>query len=130
MTATQWRAFTEEEPLVTEVTVDALLAELAQLEQALMQSTLTSPRPSIQALASTAPFCFDTMPFEAWLQWVFLPRMRQVLSEGHRLTTACSIAPLAEHQWQDRSEETFDIHARLVRFDSIINRYFDLAMPE
>ena len=109
---------------------ETLLVELARLEQALLESSLTTAQPTAAALASTAPFCFDTMPFEAWLQWVFVPRMRQVLQEGVCLTTPCSMAPLAEHQWQNRPEDTRDLAARLAQFDAAINRHFDLRPPE
>ena len=41
-----------------------------------------STRPPARSLDSTQPFCIDTLRFEQWLQWVFLPRMLQILAEG------------------------------------------------
>lgn len=121
-------AFTERG--VNPVRVESLLIELAQLEQSLLASALATEQPTAAALASTAPFCFDSMPFESWLQWVFVPRMRQVLREGLPLAVPCSIAPLAEYQWQNRPEETRDLTARLVQFDAAINRHFGFTQPE
>ncbi len=115
---------------MTEPTRDSLLQELRLIEQALLRSVLHTPCPSAEALASTAPFCYDTMAFETWLQWVFVPRMRQVLQEGHTLNAPCSMAPLAAYSWQERAEETQEIQARLARFDVAINRHFGLEMPE
>lgn len=37
--------------------------------------------PSAQALASREPFCVDTLEFQQWLQWIFLPRMKVILEQ-------------------------------------------------
>ncbi len=72
---------------------DALLA----LEQELRQLGLWSAQPpSATALASREPFCVDTLPLEGWLQWVFIPRMGQVIERGGRLAAGCNIQPMGE----------------------------------
>lgn len=38
--------------------------------------------PSPEALASTVPFAVDSMNFDQWLQWIFLPRMKVILENG------------------------------------------------
>lgn len=47
--------------------------------------------PSVQALQSQEPFCIDTLELSQWLQWVFIPRMRNLLSAGHALPSQCAI---------------------------------------
>ena len=52
-------------------------ALLIDLEGALRSRLLwDADEPSPEALASTQPFCIDTLDFPQWLQFVFLPRMR------------------------------------------------------
>ena len=72
---------------------DALLV----LEQELRQLGLWSGQPpSAAALASREPFCVDTLAFEEWLQWLFIPRMGQVVEHGGRLAAGCNIQPMGE----------------------------------
>ena len=52
--------------------------------------------PSEQALSSQQPFCIDTLAFEQWLQWIFLPRMKQLLESGAPLPQASGIHVMAE----------------------------------
>jgi uncharacterized protein YqcC (DUF446 family) len=65
-------------------------AELSRLN--LWQGTLPSP----QALASTEPFCVDTLDFNQWVQFVFLPRMQDMIERQAALPERCGIAPMAE----------------------------------
>lgn len=58
--------------------------------------------PQQQALASTMPFMCDTLHIEQWLQWVFVPRLHALLDAGAALPGACSVHPLAEHEWGQR----------------------------
>ena len=52
--------------------------------------------PSSQALASTEPFCVDTLTLPQWLQFVFIPTIYQMLEAGEQLPERCGIAPMAE----------------------------------
>ena len=52
--------------------------------------------PSSQALASTEPFCVDTLSLPQWLQFVFIPTIYQMLEAGEQLPERCGIAPMAE----------------------------------
>ena len=54
----------------------------------------TPPVPS--RMTSQQPFCFDTLQFGEWLQWCFLPRMRDILQRGADLPQASAIHPYAE----------------------------------
>jgi len=62
-----------------------------------------SPKP--QALASTMPFCYDTLELSEWLQWIFLPRLRQLLDQDLPLPAKSGIAPLVEIWIKERGLE-------------------------
>lgn len=77
-----------------------LISLLIDIECELRRAQLWSAEvPSAEALASVEPFCVDTMGFDQWLQFVFLPRMRALLESGGALPTACDIATMAETVW-------------------------------
>jgi uncharacterized protein YqcC (DUF446 family) len=75
----------------------ALIAVVDDLEAELRRMDLweLSP-PSQQMLASTEPFCFDTLALSQWLQWLLIPRMRQIFAGDGSLPTRSAIHPLAE----------------------------------
>lgn len=75
-----------------------VLAEgLLMLEQELRQQGLWAAQPpSPDALASREPFCVDTLAFEGWLQWVFIPRMAQIVESAGPVPASCNIQPMGE----------------------------------
>jgi len=70
--------------------LDALVTELQRL------ALWDSKPPDDQSLASQQPFCHDTLAFHQWLQWVFIPRVRQLIALHAPLPGPCNIAPMAE----------------------------------
>lgn len=71
--------------------------QLLELEAELRRLDLwQSETPSAEALASTEPFCVDTLALPQWLQFIFLPRMRQLVEAEQPLPQQCGIAPIAE----------------------------------
>ena len=52
--------------------------------------------PAAEALASTEPFAVDNLSFNQWLQFIFVPRMQQIIASQSPLPESCSIAPMAE----------------------------------
>ncbi|SFM79039.1 YqcC family protein [Halopseudomonas yangmingensis] len=77
-----------------------LLVLLDELEQALRDEGLWGATPPVaERLASLAPFCVDTLGFEEWLQWVFLPRMREIARRRQQLPQAV-LAPMGEQALQ------------------------------
>ncbi|MCV6590603.1 MAG: YqcC family protein [Marinobacterium sp.] len=71
----------------------ALLAELrAELQ---VQGRWQMLPPSPEALASTQPFCVDTLPFEQWLQWVLIARFEAMVEARLPLPGHCDISPYA-----------------------------------
>lgn len=99
----------------------ALADQLLQVERELrMLGLWAAESPSAEALASQQPFCVDTLDFEAWLQWIFLPRMKQLLEAGGPLPTASGIRPMAEERFRGRETETRALLAALEDFDRLI----------
>ncbi|MFZ5513355.1 MAG: YqcC family protein [Pseudomonadota bacterium] len=77
-----------------------MLERLDAIETAMRGLGLWSLEPpSAEALASQTPFAHDTMPLEMWLQWIFLPRMRETIRQGIRPPAACNIHPFAAHSF-------------------------------
>lgn len=105
-----------------------LLFLLDEVGHTLREVGLSTERPSEAALASTAPFCFDTLEFHAWLEWVFLPKMRQTIKRELKLAAPCSISPLAEYQFVTYAEPTDHLLALLNTLDTQINAYFDFPI--
>ena len=89
-----------------------LLFELEELLKAAgMWSAVT---PSQEALASQQPFACDTLAFEQWLQFIFIPRL-QILLKTHTVPPPMQIQPMAEVTWQ---RNYLSVQRVLVRFDS------------
>lgn len=104
-----------------------LRVQLHALAAALKQAQLwDAAPPDAQALASTMPFMFDTLRIEQWLQWVFIARLHALIDARAALPTACSVRPLAEHEWierQGRSDApTQEALAILSRIDTLLSQ--------
>ncbi len=76
--------------------------------------------PAAERLASTAPFCVDTLSFAEWLQWVFLPRMKVILESSAALPAGCAIRSMAEVAWQAEGEKVNALLEALGEFDRLI----------
>lgn len=75
---------------------------LNQLEAELKRLSLWQAKaPSKHALASTQPFCIDTLTLPQWLQFIFIPKMAALLEQLQPLPSNIGIAPLAEQTYQD-----------------------------
>ncbi|WP_263264422.1 YqcC family protein [Pseudomonas sp. RIT-PI-S] len=100
----------------------AIADQLLLIEQALRQAGwwADSP-PSVEALASPEPFCIDTLQFEEWLQWIFLPRMKLIVENGLALPDASGILAMAEMIYVNRPGEAIALMASLRRFDLLIS---------
>ena len=98
--------------------VHALLIDVeAQLRQlGLWQE---QPPPS-EALASTQPFCIDTLGFDQWLQFIFLPTMYELLDAGADLPTECAIAPMAEEYFRGSELLSQPLERTLAAVDRVL----------
>ncbi|MCK9504622.1 MAG: YqcC family protein [Porticoccaceae bacterium] len=74
-----------------------LKARLVELEKLLRDSQLWSiTAPPAQALASDQPFAWDTLSFDQWLQFVFIPKLLAIVASQASLPTNSSVASMAE----------------------------------
>lgn len=69
---------------------------LALSEEMKVQGLWEQSAPSPDALASTEPFCVDTLSFGQWVQWIMIPRFEQMIEASAPLPGSCSIQPIAE----------------------------------
>jgi uncharacterized protein YqcC (DUF446 family) len=77
--------------------------------------------PAKQALESTLPFCHDSLEFHQWLQWVLIPKTRELIEKGMALPTTSDIATLAEYRFVQMPQET-DALLKLIReYDRLLS---------
>lgn len=77
-------------------------------------------RPAAAALASDQPFCIDTLRFEQWLQWVFLPRMKNILEQARPLPLRSGIFSYAEENLNRHKPPGADLLKQIRCFDELI----------
>lgn len=103
--------------------VPKLAEQLLLIERELrLLGVWASSPPDPQALASQEPFCVDTLSFDQWLQWIFLPRMKFILERGEALPAVSGVLPMAEMVYQDRPQQVAGLLKALEMFDVLISR--------
>lgn len=103
--------------------VNALAEHLLLIERELrVLGWWQEQAPSTEALASQEPFCVDTLTFEQWLQWIFLPRMKQLLEAGAALPSVSGIQPMAEMVYREQSGVARRLLELLGEFDRLLTR--------
>lgn len=101
--------------------LEQLASLLIDVEAGLRQLELWELQPpSAQALASTQPFCIDTLNFAQWLQHVFLPTMYHLLAEELPLPGECGIAPMAEEYFGGQALPSGDLEGALAAVDRLL----------
>lgn len=78
--------------------------------------------PSSQALASTEPFCVDTLSLPQWLQFVFIPTLYQMIEDDVPLPERCGITPMAEEFFRGSGMATDDLLTALDRMDQLLTQ--------
>ncbi|CAM4372486.1 YqcC family protein [Shewanella livingstonensis] len=97
---------------------------LIKIEQLLKGFQLWSDvPPPVSDMTSTAPFCCDVMAFEQWLQFIFIPKMTELVAQQQPLPTNMALAPMAEHVWQSVPYGGVMI-AQLQQFDILLSQPF------
>lgn len=101
--------------------VPALAEQLLLIERELrVQGWWQAQAPSAEALSSQEPFCVDTLAFEQWLQWIFLPRMKLLLEAGAALPSVSGIQPMAEQVYGGQLVKAGALIKLLGEFDQLI----------
>lgn len=60
-------------------------------------------QPDDSALASALPFAVDTLRFEQWLQYIFIVKMKALLTQDLPLPNSLTISPMAEQSFSERN---------------------------
>jgi uncharacterized protein YqcC (DUF446 family) len=97
----------------------ALLVDAIEQEMRLI-ALWSEETPPITAMASRTPFCYDTLKFWQWLQWILVPRIRLILAEGAALPSTSDIAPLAEVEFRRLSQDSSRLLELIRKFDRMI----------
>lgn len=97
---------------------DLLLAIEAEMRRIGLWET---EKPSQEALSSLAPFAYDTLEFHQWLQWIFLPKTKEIVEQDRAWPSRSDIFPIAEHVFQEVPADTGTLLALIRRFDRFIN---------
>jgi uncharacterized protein YqcC (DUF446 family) len=80
-----------------------------------------SSPPSAQALASTQPFCIDTLHFTEWLQWLLIPRLQEMIRQELPLPQSSQIQPMAEEVFKQMQADTDALLALINRLDETLS---------
>ena len=86
------------------------------------QSLWNEVAPSAEALASTTPFCVDSMPFSDWLQFIFLVKMKQLVVMQMPLPNKMAIHPMAEEALNSATVDSRELLALILSFDQLLNK--------
>ncbi|UVE17026.1 YqcC family protein [Pseudomonas sp. LS44] len=103
--------------------VSAVAEQLLLIERELrVQGWWSLESPAEAALASQEPFCVDTLEFEEWLQWIFLPRMKIILESGGPLPEVSGIRHMADVVYREQPLKAKTLLSLLDGFDRLITR--------
>ncbi|WP_373186706.1 YqcC family protein [Halopseudomonas sp.] len=93
---------------------------LIDLERELQALDLWSVQPPTSTqMASSQPFCVDTMAFAQWLQWIFIPRMHSLAGQRLPLPGNCQIKPMGEQSLLYLGRRQNDLLRALARVDRL-----------
>jgi uncharacterized protein YqcC (DUF446 family) len=76
--------------------------------------------PSDEKLASTLPFCVDTLTFSEWLQWVMYPKLIVIVETKATLPANSNMASMAEQAFKKEPSDTRELLALIVQLDQDI----------
>ncbi|CAM3583945.1 YqcC family protein [Vibrio aquimaris] len=63
-----------------------------------------STRPDKHLLESNQPFAVDTLQPHEWLQWIFIPKMADLIEREMPLPTGFCLTPYFEESWKSNHE--------------------------
>ncbi|MEM9172984.1 MAG: YqcC family protein [Pseudomonadota bacterium] len=102
---------------------ESIAAEMQRL------SLWESNAPSAQALSSEEPFCYDTLSFAQWMQWIFLPRMREVLDSDRPMPERSNIHAYAEEVMKNSDADTDQLLFLIKTFDELVAAGSTAVLP-
>ncbi|GAA0815849.1 YqcC family protein [Colwellia asteriadis] len=95
--------------------ISVLLNDLTQALKA--QHLWQDIPPATEKLKSKLPFCVDTLFFEQWLQFIFLPKMQHLLNENLPLPSSISLSPMAEEAFKRLGSEANSLLSIIAAID-------------
>ncbi len=96
--------------------------QIQRIEQLMQEIDLYSnQRPDDAAFNSSVPFCYDTMSFLEWLQWVMFPKTCELIDRQLPLPTVCEIHPLAEEEFKLIEQQTDALLAEIQELDRLFS---------
>lgn len=99
-----------------------LAGQLLKIEAEMRRCKLwANVTPAQQALESIQPFCVDTLSFSEWLQFIFLPKMQEIIELGLWLPSSCDVSPMAEESFRLSPINTDALINLLIECDQILN---------
>ena len=100
----------------------SISSALMDIEAEMHRLNLWADQPlPVEAFTSEQPFCIDTMDFPQWLQFVFLPRMHDLLESSSPLPDTCQIAPMAEMYFAEMRLDCQELLKLLNRIDELLS---------
>ena len=96
-----------------------LLNELTMLLK--LQSLWQSHQPNSCDLSSTAPFCCDTLAFEQWLQFIFIPKIQMMITEQVSLPESIALRPMAEESFKHLGSASSELINVLTKIDQLLS---------
>lgn len=104
-----------------QTTYSELAGLLIDVECSLRSLRLWSERqPSAEALSSNEPFACDTLLFTEWLQFIFLPRLYQMIEREAQLPAVCAVAPMAEEYFRGSLINAGELINQLEQIDVLV----------
>jgi len=105
----------------SEAVNDAMLEQLRAIARELQERGLwESEPPPPEALASTQPFCIDTLHFPQWVQFVMLPGIESLVQQNQPLPPSASIAPMAEEYFRPTGLPVTRLIALIGELDTLV----------
>ncbi len=69
-------------------------------------------------------FCMDTMSFEQWLQFILIPRVREIIEAKGKFPAGSAVAVMAVRNF-DGLDDAEKLISLLAEFDGMFNRELD-----
>ena len=100
---------------------DAVPSKIAEIEAEMRRIGMWQADPLPVNSSVTSAFGSDTMTFEQWLQFIFIPRVKEIVAAKGPLPSASQVAAQAHREWKmwdDR--DNVDMLLKLLRdFDAM-----------
>ncbi len=79
-----------------------------------------SEMPTEEALASTEPFCVDTLAFHEWVQWIMLPRLNHMAENKLPLPNNSDMFSMAEEAFKNLEVKTDTLLSLILQLDNCL----------